>query len=93
MATEFRRDGSVVFIYRPEGNASRVFLVGTFNGWDPEARRMVKTRDGSVRAKMALDAGVYEYKFVVDGEWLHDPDAETGTTNVHGTVNSIVAVP
>jgi len=67
-----------------------ITLVGDFNDWDPAARRMVKTRDGSFRAKLELAPGEYQYKFVVDGQWLHDPEAATHVANEHGTLNNSV---
>jgi len=73
-------------------DAAKVFLVGDFNDWDPAARRMVKTRDGSFRAKLELAPGEHQYKFVADGKWLHDPDAGGHVTNEHGTLNSVVEV-
>ena len=72
--------------------AAKVFLAGNFNAWDPAARRMVRVRDGSFRAKLDLAPGEYQYKFVADGTWLHDPNAERHTTNEHGTLNSVVQI-
>ncbi|MCF7853594.1 MAG: isoamylase early set domain-containing protein [Candidatus Pacebacteria bacterium] len=75
---------------RPE--ARKVYLAGDFNGWDPTARRMVKVRDGSFRAKMNLAPGEHEYKFVVDGEWMVDSEAPAQRLNPFGTANSVVRV-
>ncbi len=72
--------------------AMRVFLVGDFNDWDPSARRMVRSRDGSFRARLELSPGEHEYKFVVDGKWEIDPTAPRQTGNAYGSLNSVVRV-
>jgi hypothetical protein len=36
--------------------------------------------------------GRYEYKFVLDGKWIHDPDVPGVITNTFGTLNSIAYV-
>lgn len=92
MSTTMAKDGKTTFICDSAPGAAKVFLVGSFNGWDPAARRMVKVRDGSFRAKLDLAPGEYQYKFVVDGEWLHDPTAAAHAANEHGTLNSVAHV-
>jgi len=92
MSVEHRKNGEVAFIYEPEGGARSVYVAGDFNNWDPGARRMVKVKDGSYRAKLELGPGKHQYKFVVDGEWRPDPTADSQCTNEFGTINSVVAV-
>jgi 1,4-alpha-glucan branching enzyme len=73
--------------------AGRVCLAGTFNDWDPEARRLKRVRKGEplFLAVLDLEPGVYEYKYVVDGEWVCAPSAPQ-VENEHGTRNSVVTV-
>ncbi len=74
--------------------AQQVFLAGEFNEWDPAARRMrrsARERDAFV-AVLELAPGRYEFKYVVDGEWVCCPKAPT-VPNDHGTENSVVEVP
>ena len=40
------------------------------------------------RAKLTLRPGEYEYKFVIDGLWFHDPEGECLVMNEHGTLNT-----
>ena len=46
----------------------------------------------SWEATLALQPGRYEYKFVADGEWLHDPNAQENLPNPHGSLNSVMEV-
>jgi hypothetical protein len=53
--------------------ASKVFLTGDFNNWNPKMDSMVK-RGGAWELRLYLVPGKYRYMFVVDGENLPDPD-------------------
>lgn len=70
-----------------------VVLAGVFNDWD--AVRTVMTyaaKASAYRCELELPPGVYEYKFVVDGEWLLDETNSNFVSNDFGTLNSVVAV-
>jgi 1,4-alpha-glucan branching enzyme len=64
---------SVVFRLQGYNNAREVKLAGDFNAWNPEELLMMKTVDGW-ELPYALGAGNFEYKFIVDGTWMPDPD-------------------
>ena len=53
-------------------NAEKVVLSGDFNAWNTGELFMKKT-PGGWRLPYVLDAGNYEYKYIVDGEWITDP--------------------
>jgi alpha-amylase len=82
-------DGGVLFSYRaPKGTAS-VYLAGEFNGWSTRATPMTdEDDDGLWRTWYPLRAGrSYEYKFVVDGQWVTDPNApQTDSSNYNNGV-------
>jgi len=63
---------SVVFTLKGYPNAGKVALAGNFNAWNPGELFMFKTA-GSWRLPYALAPGIYEYKYIVDGEWIKDP--------------------
>jgi len=62
--------------YRPAAGTEpkRVYVAGDFNGWNGGKDEMIKGPDGTFRISLALAAGEYGYKFVVDGEWIKDAD-------------------
>ena len=72
---------------------SRVFIAGSFNDWDPSARRLRHTGNSSFAGSLMLGPGRYEYKFIVDGEWLPDPKNEQWIVNDQGSLNSVLEVP
>lgn len=73
-------------------NAGQVYLAGSFNDWSPEKHPMKKNGNGTWRRSLMLPVGAYEYKFVVDGRWIEDPDNERRCANCFGSLNSIVQV-
>lgn len=85
--------GQVVFVYAPAAAVKKACVVGDFNGWDPSARRMSRfPKDGTYRARLSLAPGRYEYKFMVDGEWVVDATASDVLPNPYGTQNSVLIV-
>lgn len=84
-------NGNVSFFLEGYPNAKQVILSGNFNGWNEQSLKMEKLDQGW-GLKVDLEAGRYEYKFIVDGEWMHDPENQQLITNVHGTFNSILFV-
>ena len=65
-------EDEVIFTLAAPG-ARTVYLVGTFNNWNPTVELM--TREGDTfTAALFLVPEEYHYKFVVDGAWITDPD-------------------
>ncbi|HBC86444.1 MAG TPA: hypothetical protein DCZ94_05775 [Lentisphaeria bacterium] len=79
---------SKIFICPAKEDAQKVFLAGTFNNWALMPMTRLKS---CFHAILRLKPGEYQYKFVVDGKWLEDPEAKS-VQNVFGTANSIVSV-
>jgi 1,4-alpha-glucan branching enzyme len=69
-------------------DATQVSLAGTFNEWDPGTRRLKRGKNGLWRTHMMLEPGVYEYRYLVDGQWRNDPHAPT-VPNAFGSENSV----
>lgn len=73
--------------------AGSVALAGDFNEWDPSIELSDPDLDGVWSARVALEAGVHEYMFVIDGtEWRPDPHALSWTEDGFGRRNSVLAV-
>jgi 1,4-alpha-glucan branching enzyme len=72
--------------------AREVLLAGSFNAWDPSARPLKKDAKGVWKTIMMLPKGTYEYRFVVDGQWVDDPESVEKQTNEFGSLNSIIVV-
>ena len=73
--------------------AKAVNLCGDFNHWSPTSLRMI--RQGASdhwERRLILPPGRYQYKFFVDGQWIHDPKARENVPNHHGSFNSVLEV-
>ena len=53
---------------------------------------MVLWGDGRWRKELVLPPGVYEYRLVVDGEWMTDPLGQATSPNPFGGLNSVLNV-
>lgn len=87
MVEKGRKKNTLRFSLKTNGNAKVVELAGDFNEWEPS--RMRKNKDGSFVCVVPVEPGTYEYKFVVDGDWVTDPDTHTWAMNPYGTMNSV----
>jgi len=82
----------VVHVEFNDPKASAVAIAGTFNDWRPEATPMVQLGEGRWLKELALPPGTYEYRLVVDGEWMSDPRVQATAPNPFGGVNSVLNV-
>jgi len=82
---------NVTFVLLEPG-AKQVFLCGEFNGWASDATPMKRDDAGHWETTLALAPGRHEYKFLVDGNWKHDPLAHVNVWNQKGTLNSVAQV-
>lgn len=77
-------------IMAPE--AKKVLLSGDFNSWNTEGTPLKKQKTGLWKTTMTLGPGKYEYKFIIDGQWVTDPTNSYTNTNSLGSHNSVKEV-
>ena len=65
--------GNITFKLKGFSTAKTVFVSGEFNNWIPWQTFLSK-KDDEWFCKVNLDKGTYKYMFVVDGDWIPDPD-------------------
>ena len=82
----------VVFCARFE-SARHVLIAGDFNNWSPMSTPMqTNGKPGVWTTKLPLPHGRYRYRFVVDGNWITDPNNKYVETNEYGELNNVVEV-
>ena len=82
----------VKFTYQPLiGGKHQVFIAGDFNNWS-ESETPMKENDGIYEITLHLKQGKYGYKFIVDGQWMADENADEFIDDGFGGKNSIVFV-
>lgn len=78
--------GNTTFRLQGYADAGVVALAGTFNNWD-QSQLVCGRENGAWVCRVDLEPGEYAYKFIVDGNWVLDPDNpntiedEAGNTN------------
>ncbi len=72
---------------------SKVYVAGTFNGWNPNTHPLYHhPEDGVFRAALLLPPGTYEYKLVVNGDWKTDERCPCCVPSAPGGLNSVLRV-
>lgn len=79
------------YSFRLKGHpdAKEVYLSGDFNDWTPNALKMKRVGD-SWTFDVHLSIGKHLYKFVVDGQWIKDPDNPLWEGNDDNGDNSVI---
>ena len=77
-------------LVKPE--AKSVCVAGSFNEWNPDRTPLTRISDGTWIGELTGISGRHEYLFVVDGQWLPDPNAQESVQNPFGGRNSVLIV-
>ena len=72
--------------------AKAVYVAGSFNQWKPDQTPLIPKGNGRWVGDLAVPPGKHEYLFVVDGQWLPDPNARESVQNPFGGQNSVLTV-
>jgi len=70
------------------GAGADVQVAGEFNGWTPQ---VAERRETGWELKLNLQPGRYQYKWVVDGNWLVDTTQKT-ETDESGNQNNVLTI-
>ena len=86
MVTPGRKKGTVRFAVTPGDGARKVAVAADFTSWKPVP--MKKQKDGTFVTILPVSSTSCEYKFIIDDQWVADPDNENRVMNPYGTLNS-----
>ena len=75
-------------------DANSASVVGEFNNWNPIEGALVKLKNGTFKGLFEIPKDAkYEFKYVVDGAFVNDPEADDYIYNdFAGAENSVVNV-
>ena len=86
------REREVVFTFQAPGRAT-VQIAGDFNNWTPQRLDFNELQGKQVwKMAVSLRPGTYQYKYLVDGSWVHDPENIKTIDDFLGGVNSVISV-
>jgi 1,4-alpha-glucan branching enzyme len=81
----------VTFILPNSTWADTIYLVGDFNEWNHSSHPFQHGRDGTWILTIDLEVGrCYQFRYLHDGEWINDSQADGFVGNPHGSDNSLV---
>ena len=67
-------------------------VTGEFTGWSYDGIPLERSEDGVWSTVVEIGPGSHEYRFVIDGVWVKDPNNLESVTNEFGQENSVVFV-
>lgn len=83
--------GNAVFKLAGFPNAKKVIVAGSFNKWNEQLFTMKKTANGW-ELTLQIKPGVYQYRFIVDGQWMEDPHNPLKVRNEFDAFNSVIDI-
>jgi 1,4-alpha-glucan branching enzyme len=73
--------------------ANEAAVVGDFNAWDQAASPMKSLKSGGFTTTVELEKGQeYQFRYLVDGQWTNDEEADKYVASPFGAENSVVVV-
>lgn len=74
--------------------ANNAAVIGDFNNWNVQEGTLSKLKNGTFKATFdVIKDAVYEFKYVIDGVFVNEPEADAFKWNdFAGAENSVLAV-
>ena len=75
-------------------NANEVSVIGDFNNWEKGEGTLSKLKNGTFKGTFDLNKdSEYEFKYVIDGAYINEPEADSFRWNEFaGAENSVLVV-
>lgn len=75
---------------RRMGTPRESCVAGDLNNWVPIPMR--RQKNGTYVRVLSVPPGTHEYKYIVDGRWVVEPDHGVWAMNCYGTMSSVMTV-
>jgi hypothetical protein len=81
------------FIFKLAGytSAKKVYLSGSFNGWQKK-ELLMQSNDNGWMIPVYLSEGTHTYRFIADGNWFEDPANADKLPNEFNAYNSVIRI-
>ena len=75
-------------------DAAKAAVVGDFNNWNLSEGALIKLKNGTFKGVFAVSKDAsYEFKYVIDGTFVNDPEADSFKWNEFaGNENGVLVV-
>lgn len=75
----------------PAKEANEVVVAGNWNEWNATVEPLKKLKNGTFKTTVDLETGSsYEFRYIVDGEWQNDEQADAYVWNEFATENGVL---
>lgn len=73
--------------------ATQVIVAGDFNNWDEKEFELKKLKSGIFKGTIDLEKdNAYQFKYIIDGVWTLEDEADGKVTNQFASENSVVTL-
>lgn len=74
------------------GGATKVAILGDFNGWNPSVDLMNPLKDGSFSYTIEIETGnSYQFRYLADDKrWFDEAEADSHAANEFGALNNVI---
>ena len=72
--------------------AREVLVVGSFTEWTENPIDLNRKDNGVWEKMIRIKPGRYEYRYLIDGQWITDQTAHEFAKNEFGEINSVLRV-
>lgn len=72
--------------------AKEVLVTGSFIGWSPQGEKLQKGEGDIWSVMLKIEPGYYQYKFIVDGNWIPDPQNDWKINDGGDNFNSLIKI-
>ncbi len=77
----------------PDNGCSKVEIVGDFNDWNASDeftfKKNKKRKEHVLKLKLPQNA-TYQYRYLIDGDFVNEPEADSLISNSFGTQNCVL---
>lgn len=80
-----------VFELKGFTKARKVFVAGSFNNWRRKQIKLQRSADGWI-LPLYLETGTHFYKYIIDGNWITDPNNKNMKPDANGNENSFFGI-
>lgn len=89
LTSHVKKDNTAVFYY-PDPRPEEVYVTGSFCGWKTPGFPLHRVENFFAGEVPNFPQGEYEYKFIVDGNWVNDPHNVITAFDSSGNENSVI---
>lgn len=86
----YKKADKIMLVFEAPEGTKTVAVTGDFNSWDTKGISLTIISGNLWKVILQLQNGIYQYKYLVDGKEVLDPNAEAYSPDGKGGKNAVV---